>query len=64
MAEMLTCAECGQVIDPPDAAIRMAQQVNGAPAGTTAPEWRDGLVFHYHVGCAPGELVGLWRRVD
>jgi hypothetical protein len=64
MTEKPACAECGDPIDPPETAVRMAQQVNGAPAGAAEADWRDGLVFHYHVGCAPGELVGVWRRVD
>ena len=42
----------------------MAAQVVVESSGAGEPEWRDGLVFHYHVDCAPSELVGVWRRVD
>jgi hypothetical protein len=64
MSETVICAECGDEIVPPGSAVRMAQQVDGAASGALEPEWRDGLVFHYHVDCAPHELVGAWRRVD
>jgi len=64
MGETPICAECGEEIDPPRSAVRTALQVDGAPAGSPEPAWRDGLVFPYHVDFAPGELVGAWRRVD
>jgi len=64
MSETVICTECGEEISPPASAVRMAQQVDGAPVGSLEPAWRDGLVFLFHVDCAPGELVGAWRRVD
>jgi hypothetical protein len=64
VSEALVCAECGDEIAPPESAVRMAKQVDAAAPGSLEPEWRDGLVLHYHVDCAPGELVGVWRRVD
>jgi hypothetical protein len=63
MVETLTCAECGEPIEAPDVPVRMAKQVETESSAGGAPQWRDGLVFVYHVDCAPGELVGAWRRV-
>lgn len=61
MTDELLCAECGEAIEPPESAVRMAQQVEDAssPSGL-----RNGLVLHFHVNCAPRELVGVWSRVD
>ena len=59
-AEPVICDECGDEIDPPVSAVRM---VRDDPASAAEPH-RSRLVFHFHVDCAPQELVGAWVLVD
>jgi hypothetical protein len=63
VTEELTCDECGEPIDPPESAVRMAQQVEDGPSPSGERRWRNGLVLHFHLNCAPRELVGVWSRV-
>jgi hypothetical protein len=60
--EVLICEECGEEIDPPHTAVVMIEQIEVVSTAGKERFWRDGLACHFHVGCAPGELVGVWRR--
>ena len=56
----MICDECGEEIDPPETAVRMAR----VDPDAELPDGGRRLVFHYHLECAPEELVGVWERVN
>ena len=60
---MVICDECGEPIEPPDLPVLMAR-ADWAALDPEKPHWRPGLVFRFHLSCAPHELVGAWQRVD
>jgi hypothetical protein len=41
----------------------VAEPVICAECGHPIPEGEVVAIMTFHVGCAPGELVGAWRRV-
>jgi hypothetical protein len=59
VAEPVPCAECGEPIGSPESAVTMVRD----DAAVAAEPRLSRLVFHFHLNCAPQELVGQWVRV-
>ena len=58
VTEVTICEECGDKIEPPESGVKMAR-LDGHAGDSDGRH----LVFTFHVGCAPDELVGVWKRV-